>query len=112
MLEEKVAQLSEQISVMQGQPAKISTYQPSQKKQQWQAKSEAKQGFICFNCQNEGHMVKDCNMLTRCGNCKRNGHTWKECPSIKYAKCGEKEHVAGNCLSEKINWLEDIVEPF
>ncbi len=56
-------------------------------------------------------MAKDCNMLTRCGNCKRNGHTWKECPSIKCAKCGEKGHVAGNCHSEKINWLEDTVEP-
>ncbi len=56
-------------------------------------------------------MAKDCNMPTRCGNCKKNGHTWKECPSIKYAKCGEKGHVAGNCYSEKINWLEDIVEP-
>src|SRR6266498_6107651 len=74
-LEEKVAQLSEQILAMQGQPAKIPIYQPPQKRQQWQAKSEAKQGFICFNCQNEGHMAKDCNMLTRCGNCKRNGHT-------------------------------------
>src|SRR6266496_1908974 len=109
-LEEKVAQLSEQILAMQGQPVKIPTYQLPQKRQQWQAKSEAKQGFICFNCQNEGHMAKDCNMPTRCGNCKRNGHTWKECPSIKCAKCGEKGHVAGNCHSEKINWLEDTVE--
>ena len=50
-------------------------------------------------------------MPTRCGNCKRNDHTQKECPSIKYAKCEEKRHVAGNCLSEKINWLEDTVEP-
>ena len=33
-LEEKIAQLSEQILVMQGQPAKISTYQPPQKRQQ------------------------------------------------------------------------------
>ncbi len=32
-------------------------------------------------------------------------------PSIKCTKCGEKRHVAGNCHSEKINWLEDIVEP-
>jgi len=56
-------------------------------------------------------MAKDCNMLTRCGNCKRNGHTWKEYHSIKYAKYGEKEHVAENCHSEKINWLEDTVEP-
>ena len=55
-------------------------------------------------------MAKNCNMLTRCGNCKRNGHTWKECPSIKYAKYGKKGHVAGNCYSEKINWLEDTVE--
>ncbi len=96
---------------MQGQPAKIPTYQLPQKRQQWQAKSGAKQGFICFNCQNEGHMAKDCNMPIRCGNCKRNGHTWKECPSIKCAKCGKKGHVAGNCHSEKINWLEDTVEP-
>ena len=56
-------------------------------------------------------MAKDCNMLTRCGNCKRNGHTWKECPNIKCAKYDEKEHVAENCHSEKINWLEDIFEP-
>ncbi len=56
-------------------------------------------------------MAKDYNMLTRCDNCKRNGYTWKECLSIKYAKCDEKGHVAGNCHSEKINWLEDIVEP-
>src|SRR6266540_1450643 len=96
---------------MQGQLIKIPTYQLPQKRQQWQAKSEVKQGFICFNCQNEGHMAKDCNMLTRYGNCKRNGYTWKECPSIKCAKCGEKGHVAGNCHSEKINWLEDTVEP-
>ncbi len=95
---------------MQGQPAKISTYQPSQKRQQWQVKSEAKQGFICFNCQNEGYMAKDCNMLTRCGNCKRNGHMQKECSSIKCAKCDEKGHVARNCHSEKINQLEDTVE--
>ncbi len=73
-LEEKVAQLSKQILAMQGQPAKIPTYQPPQKRQQWQSKSEAKQGFICFNCQNEGHMAKDCNMPTRCSNYKRNGH--------------------------------------
>ncbi len=53
-------------------------------------------------------MAKDYNMPTRCGNCKRNGFTWKECPSIK---CGEKGHIAGNCHSEKINWLEDTVEP-
>ena len=33
-LEEKVAQLSEQILAMQGQPAKIPTYQPLQKRQQ------------------------------------------------------------------------------
>jgi len=57
-------------------------------------------------------MIKVCNMSTRCGNCKRNGHTWNECPSIKYAKCDEKRHVAGNCISEKINWLKDIVESF
>ncbi len=69
-----------------------------------------KQGFICFNCQNEGYMAKDCNMPTRCGNCKRNGYTWKEYLSIKYAKCDEKRHVAENCYSEKINWLEDTVE--
>ncbi len=56
-------------------------------------------------------MAKDCNMPTRCGNCKRNGHTWKECPSIKCAKCGKKGHVAGNCHSEKINWLEDTEKP-
>ena len=56
-------------------------------------------------------MAKDCNMLTRCGNYKRNDHTWKECPSIKCAKCDEKGYVAGNCHSEKINWLEDTVEP-
>ncbi len=56
-------------------------------------------------------MAKDYNMPTRCGNCKKNGHTWKEYPSIKYVKCGEKRHVAGNCHSEKINWLKDIVEP-
>ena len=31
--------------------------------------------------------------------------------SIKCAKCGEKGHVARNCHSEKINWLEDTVEP-
>ncbi len=102
-LEEKVVQLSEQILAMQGQPAKIPTYQLPQKKQQWQSKSEVKQGFICFNCQNEGHMAKDCNMLTKCSNCKRNGYTWKECPSIKCAKCDEKGHVAENCHSEKIN---------
>ena len=57
-------------------------------------------------------MAKDCNMLIRCGNCKRNSHTWKECLSIKCAKCGEKGHVAENCHSKKINWLEDTVEPF
>ena len=56
-------------------------------------------------------MAKDCNMLTRCDNCKRNGHTWKECLSIKCAKCDEKGHVAGNCHSEKINWLENTVKP-
>ena len=82
---------------------KISTYQPSQKRNQWQTKSEAKQRFICFNCQNEGHMAKDCNMLIRCSNCKRNSHTWKKCPSIKCAKCDEKGHVAENYHSEKIN---------
>ena len=48
-------------------------------------------------------MAKNCNMPTRCDNCKRNGHIWKECPSIKYAKCSKKRHVAGNCHSEKIN---------
>ena len=56
-------------------------------------------------------MAKDCNMPTRCGNCKRNGHIWKEYPSIKYAKYDEKGYVARNCHSEKINWLEDTVEP-
>ena len=56
-------------------------------------------------------MAKDCNMLTRCSNCKRNGYTWKECPNIKCAKCGERKHVARNCHSEKINWLEDTIEP-
>jgi len=96
---------------MQGQPAKKSTYQPSQKRQQWQAKSGTKQGFICFNCQNEEYMAKDCNMLTRCGNCKRNGHTWKEYLNIKYAKCGKKGYIIGNYHSKKINWLEDTVEP-
>ncbi len=50
-------------------------------------------------------------MPTRCSNCKRNGHTWKECPNIKYVKYDEKGHIAGNCHSEKINWLEDTVEP-
>ncbi len=49
-------------------------------------------------------------MLTRYNNCKKNGHIWKECPSIKCAKCGEKRHVAWNCHSEKINWLEDTDE--
>ncbi len=48
-LEEKVIQLSEQLLAMQGQSVKVLTYQPSQKKNQWQAKSGAKQGFICFN---------------------------------------------------------------
>src|SRR6266498_5047781 len=96
---------------MQGQPAKIPTYQPPQKRQQWQAKSEVKQGFICFNCQNERYIAKDCNMPTRCDNCKRNGHIWKECPSIKCAKYGKKGYVVKNYHSEKINWLEDIVEP-
>ena len=50
LLEEKVAQLSEQILAMQEQPAKIPIYQSLQKRQSWQAKSGAKQGFICFNC--------------------------------------------------------------
>ncbi len=50
LLEEKVTQLSEQILAMQGQPAKIPIYQSLQKRQSWQAKSGAKQGFICFNC--------------------------------------------------------------
>ena len=86
-LEEKVAQLSEQLLALQGQPVKIP------------------------NCQNEGHMARDCNMPTRCGNCKRNSHIWKEYPSIKCAKCDEKGHVMGNCHSEKINWLKDTVEP-
>ncbi len=57
-------------------------------------------------------MAKNCNILTRCDNCRRNGHTWKEYPGIKCAKYSEKGHVAGNCHSEKINWLEDTVEPF
>ena len=51
-------------------------------------------------------------MPTRCDNYKRNDHMWKECPSIKCAKCGEKGHVAENCISKKINWLEDTVKPF
>ncbi len=103
--------MSEQILAMQGQPVKIPIYQPPQKRQQWQVKSEAKQGFIYFNCQNEGYMIKDCNMLIKCGNCKRNGHIWKEYPSIKCVKCDEKRHVVRNCYSEKINWLEDTIEP-
>jgi len=89
---------------------KILTYQPPQKRNQWQAKSETKQGFICFNYQNEEYIAKDCNMPIRCDNCKRNGHTWKECPSIKYAKCDEKGHIARNCISKKINWLENTIE--
>ena len=56
-------------------------------------------------------MVKDCNITTRCSNCRRNSYSWKEYSSIKYAKCNEKEYVARNCISEKINWLEDIVKP-
>jgi len=36
---------------------------------------------------------------------------WKEYPNIKYAKCSKKRHIARNCNSEKINWLEDTVEP-
>jgi len=56
-------------------------------------------------------MAKDCNMLIRCDNCKRNSHTWKECSSIKCVKCSKKGHVAENCHNEKINWLEDTVEP-
>ena len=55
-------------------------------------------------------MTKDYNMLIRYSNYKRNGHSWKEYLDIKYAKCDEKKHVAGNCISKKINWLEDTVE--
>ncbi len=69
-----------------------------------------KQGFICFNCQNERHIAKDCNMPTRCNNCKRNSHIRKECSSIKCAKYDKKGHVTDNCHSEKINWLKDIVK--
>ena len=55
-------------------------------------------------------MAKDCNMLIRCSNCKRNGHSWKEFPSIKCIKYDEKGHVAGNYISEKINWLKNIIK--
>ncbi len=82
---------------------KIPTYQSSQKRNQWQVKLEAKQEFICFNCQNKGHIAKDCNMPIRCDNYKRNGHTWKEYPSIKCIKCDEKGHIAENCIGKKIN---------
>ena len=50
-------------------------------------------------------------MPIRCSNCKRNSYSWKKCLSIKYIKCNEKGHVAGNCISEKINWLEDTIKP-
>ncbi len=50
-------------------------------------------------------------MPTRCSNCKRNSYNWKEYPNIKYAKCSKKGHVAKNYISEKINWLEDMVKP-
>ena len=57
-------------------------------------------------------MAKDCNMSTRCSNCQRNSYSWKEYLSIKYVKYNEKGHVVRNCISEKINWMEDIVELF
>ncbi len=50
-------------------------------------------------------------MLTRYDNYKRNDYSWKEYPSIKCVKCDEKGHVTGNCISKKINWLENTVEP-
>ncbi len=30
--------------------------------------------------------------------------------SIKYMKCEEKDHIMTNCISKKINWLEDTVK--
>ncbi len=56
-------------------------------------------------------MVKDCNMPTRGSNYQKNSYSWKEYPNIKYVKYNEKGYVAENYISEKINWLKDIVEP-
>ncbi len=56
-------------------------------------------------------MVKDYNILTRYDNCKRNGHSLKEYFNIKCVKYEEKSYIVRNCASEKINWLEDTIEP-
>ena len=55
VLEDQIAQLSEQMNALAwGGSQRIPTFSPV-------GGSDVKKRLLCFNCQNEGHMTRECN---------------------------------------------------
>ena len=52
--------------------------------------------IVCFKCQKQGHMARECRNVPKCGNCSKLGHETRDCRSQSNGSGNSKSSLSSN----------------